>query len=95
MKEGWEQKKIDKLISALVSDYTTAVLSPADMAMLDYVIKLTCTPTDMTGDDVKKLRMAGFEDRAIHDICASTSYFAFVNRMAGGLGVELEDHVSL
>jgi alkylhydroperoxidase family enzyme len=34
----------------------------------------------------------GFDDRAIHDICAITAYYAFVNRIADGLGVELESH---
>ena len=30
------------------------------------------------------------DDRAIHDICVTTAYFTFVNRIADGLGVELE-----
>lgn len=94
MKEGWEQEKQDQLLSALESDYKTADLSRADMAMLDYAIKLTRTPAEMTVDDADKLREAGFDDRAIHDICAATSYFAFVNRMADGLGVELENRFS-
>ena len=41
--------------------------------------------------DVEALRAAGFDDRAIHDICAIAAYFAFVNRLAEGLGVELEE----
>jgi len=59
--------------------------------MLAYALKLTRTPAEMTADDVEALRAAGFDDRAIHDICAVVAYFAFVNRMADGLGVELED----
>jgi alkylhydroperoxidase family enzyme len=43
-----------------------------------------------TAADVRALREAGFEDPAIHDICAIVAYFAFVNRLADGLGVELE-----
>ncbi len=35
-------------------------------------------------------RAVGFDDRAIHDVCAIVGYFAFVNRIADGLGVELE-----
>ena len=58
--------------------------------MLDYSVKLTLHPAAMNADDVLALRTAGFEDRAIHDICAIVSYFAFVNRIADGLGVELE-----
>ena len=59
--------------------------------MLDYAQKLTLTPKDVTEADVEVLRVQGFDDRAIHDICAITAYFAFVNRMADGLGLELED----
>ena len=58
--------------------------------MLDYAVKLTRAPGDMTEADVNLLRVQGFDDRAIHDICAITAYYAFVNRIADGLGVELE-----
>jgi len=67
-----------------------AKLTAADRAMLDYVAKLTLTPSEMVATDVESLRGRGFDDRAIHDICAIAAYFAFVNRIADGLGVELE-----
>jgi alkylhydroperoxidase family enzyme len=44
----------------------------------------------MSAEDVDALRTQGFNDRAVHDICAVTAYYAFVNRIADGLGVELE-----
>lgn len=81
----------DKLLSALASDFKTAELKPADQVMLDYAAKLTRSPGVMVKKDVEGLRAAGFDDRAIHDICAITAYFAFVNRIADGLGVELEE----
>ena len=59
--------------------------------MLDYADALTRAPGQMAQSDVQSLRNAGFDDRAIHDICAIVAYFAFVNRMADGLGVELEE----
>ena len=62
----------------------------ADRAMLDYAMKLTREPWAVAAGDIIALREAGFDDRAIHDICAVTAYFAFVNRIADGLGVELE-----
>jgi uncharacterized peroxidase-related enzyme len=65
-------------------------LTAADQAMLDYADKLTTAPRTMTPGDIDRLRGAGFDDRGIHDICAVTAYFAFVNRIADGLGVELE-----
>jgi len=58
--------------------------------MLGFVEKLTLHPGDVTAADVELLRNAGFDDRAIHDICAIAAYFNFVNRIADGLGVELE-----
>ena len=58
--------------------------------MLDYAAKLTLTPQAVTRDDAEGLRALGFGDRAIHDICSITAYFAFVNRIADGLGVEME-----
>ncbi len=75
----------------LQADYRTADLSPADRAMLDYAAKLTRTPADVTHSDVDLLRKEGFDDSAILDICQVTAYYAFVNRLADGLGVELED----
>lgn len=60
------------------------------MAMLHYSVKLTRTPAEMRGADVELLRQHGLDDRAIHDIAAVAAYFNFVNRLALGLGVELE-----
>lgn len=78
------------LVRAIAEDYTKAALSPADVTMLGFVEKLTRTPGDMQPADVEGLRQAGFEDRAIHDLVLVASYYAFVNRVADGLGVELE-----
>ncbi len=82
----------EKLLAALASDYRKADLQAADLAMLDYAVKLTCSPGEMVEADVGSLRAQGFDERAIHDICAIAAYYAFVNRIADGLGVELESH---
>lgn len=58
--------------------------------MLDYAVKLTRDPGGMTRADAEALRDAGFDDAAILDICQVTAYYAYVNRLADGLGVELE-----
>ena len=65
-------------------------LDPADRALLEYVEKLTLAPATVEQADIDTLRQVGFEDRMIHDAAAVTGYFAFVNRLANGLGVELE-----
>ena len=77
-------------MQGLVDDYLAMSLPPADRALLDYAIKLTKAPGTMTSDDVDRLRQNGFDDVAIHDLVTVTAYFAFVNRIADGLGVELE-----
>ena len=59
--------------------------------MLDYSVKLTERPGDMILEDVERLKNVGFNDRAILDINQIVAYFAYVNRVADGLGVELED----
>ncbi len=59
-------------------------------AMLGYVEKLTLTPGKMTESDVVALRDVGFTDRDILDICTVASYYAYVNRIADGLGVQME-----
>ena len=48
----------------------------------------------MEEEDVERLREAGFDDRAILDACQVTAYYNYVNRLADGLGVELEDRWS-
>jgi uncharacterized peroxidase-related enzyme len=83
--------KDDALIEALQTDYRQAYLTPANRAMLDYTHKLTLTPWDMTKADVQTLRNHGFSDRAILDINQITAYYAYVNRIADGLGVSLEN----
>lgn len=82
----------DALVPQLKEDYTRAPLSTADRAMLDYAAKLTQTPSAVVKDDVEGLREAGFSDRAILDVAQITAYFAFVTRLASGLGVTREDY---
>jgi uncharacterized peroxidase-related enzyme len=86
--------KDETLVSQLKADYTQTALSPVDRAILDYAVKLTHTPARVTQADVQALREAGLTDRAILDVAQVTAYFNFVNRLADGLGVRLEDETS-
>lgn len=91
LKEGWTEARAKRFLDHISNDYRDAELGNADRVMLDYARKLTLSPAAVTADDVGRLRGVGFDDRAIHDICAITGYYAFVNRLADGLGVELEE----
>ena len=78
------------LVDALKTEWRSANLSDADRQMLIYAEKLTLMPWEMVEADVIALREVGFSDAAILDINQVTGYYAFVNRLADGLGVELE-----
>jgi len=85
--------KNDDLLAAIEADWTTADLSDGRKAMLGYALKLTQTPGAMTQTDVGSLRGAGFSDRDILDITEVVAYYAYVNRIADGLGVEPESWI--
>jgi alkylhydroperoxidase family enzyme len=58
--------------------------------MVEYVVKLTKDATQVSKDDHKKLRAAGFDDRAILQITLIASWFNYINRVADALGVGRE-----
>ncbi len=78
------------MVEELTTDWRNAELSDADRRMLEYTEKLTLEPWEMNGSDVVALRDQGFSDSAILDINQVTGYYAFANRLAEGLGIELE-----
>jgi uncharacterized peroxidase-related enzyme len=82
--------KDDELAEAIVHDHATADLDERRRAMLAFADKLTRAPASMTGADAQALRGVGFEDPEILAIVEVTSYYAYANRIVGGLGVELE-----
>ena len=71
----------------LREDWRNADLAPEERVMLGYVEKLTLTPARMERSDVEALREAGFDDRAILQIAQITGFFAYLNRVADGIGV--------
>lgn len=58
--------------------------------MLGYVEQLTLRPGSVVRADVDALVQVGFTDADILAICEVTAYYAYVNRIADGLGVEIE-----
>lgn len=79
------------MLAALERDPFTAPLDRRQHTLVTYALKLTQSPHLVTEDDINFLRRAGLSDEAIHDAAAVTAYFNFVNRMASGLGVVLEN----
>jgi uncharacterized peroxidase-related enzyme len=74
------------LADAIAADHTTAPVEPRVRAMLDYAVKLTLRPTEMSESDVAALRDAGWSDEDIMYVAAVTGLFNMSNRIASGLG---------
>ena len=71
-------------------DYTTADLDPQTRGMLDFAVKLTREPTEMRESDVQVLRDLGLTDEQILSVVGITCLFNFMNRLADGLGVDID-----
>lgn len=80
----------DELVRSVSRNPESAALNGRQRALVDLAIKLTRAPQSVEEADIGRLREHGSTDRAIHDVAAIVAYFNFVNRIASGLGVELE-----
>ncbi len=60
--------------------------------MLEYSEKLTLKPHSIDKTDIEELKSVGFSESGVLDICQIVGYYNFVNRLADGLGVELEEY---
>jgi uncharacterized peroxidase-related enzyme len=81
----------DEMVEALRKDFRSAPISERDKTMLEYVVKLTKDATQCSPADHKKLRAAGFDDRAILQITLIAAWFNYINRVADSLGVGREE----
>ena len=82
----------DELLGRIERDWRSAGLGDKRVAMLTYAEKLTLEPARVERADAMMLRSAGFADEDVLAICEVVGYYAYVNRIADGLGVELEDY---
>jgi len=82
--------KNPEALKKVLNDFVTKNEAPRSKALLAYAAKLTLDPKDITEEDIKDLRDAGLTDQEILRANLVASYFNFSNRIALGLGVELE-----
>jgi uncharacterized peroxidase-related enzyme len=67
-------------------DHRYAGLSDADVALLDFSVKLTERPEKMGPEDIARLRQFGFNDTQIFEAVFIASFLNFANRISLGLG---------
>lgn len=77
-------------MDAVIADYRSAPLDGPVLTLLDWCVKLTRAPASCTESDVQTLRDKGWSDTEISAAAFVCSYFNFINRVADGLGVDLE-----
>ncbi len=66
------------------------LLDERRLALLDYALLLTRAPATIVREDVERLRTAGLDDTDVLHLAEVVAYYAYVNRIADGLGVALE-----
>jgi len=82
--------KDDTLADQLKQNWKTAELDDSDRSLCQWAEKLTKSPDKMTQADVDLLKEKRFSQSAISDAAQVISYFNYINRIADGLGVDLE-----
>ena len=58
--------------------------------MIDFALKLTREPSSVKREDLEVLKQRGLSEEPVVDIVLITCTFNFMDRLADGLGVELD-----
>jgi uncharacterized peroxidase-related enzyme len=82
----------DALLARIEADWRQAGLGPRREAMLSYAEKLTRAPGTVECTDVDALRAQGFADADVLAVSEVTANYAYANRIADGLRVEVEPY---
>jgi len=83
--------KDDRQLQALKESKLPEDMQPRTRAMVDYALKLTLEPENVTERDLENLRSVGISESEILDLVVLTSYMNFETRMASGLGVSHDE----
>jgi uncharacterized peroxidase-related enzyme len=78
-------------VDRISADWRSAGLPDADVALCEYAEKLTLRPSSVGREDIDRLRAVGLDDEGISSAAQVVAYFNYINRIADGLGVPLED----
>jgi len=82
--------KDQAVVDALARDPRSAELEGRERALVDYAMALTREPAKGVKAQVEALKKAGLKDEEILHAAQVIAYFNFANRIAVGLGVDLE-----
>ena len=80
----------DAFVEAVKLDPDGAPLEARERAIVDYALKLTRAPATASPADIAGLRAVGLDDLGILHVVTFTGWFNYINRVADGLGIELD-----
>ena len=83
------------LADQVAVNYRKADITPRQMAMLDFAMKVALASHEIGEADFAALRAAGFGDEDAWDIAAIAAFFALSNRMANFSGMRPNDEFYL
>ncbi|MHB8732307.1 MAG: carboxymuconolactone decarboxylase family protein [bacterium] len=75
-------------MKALIADFRTAGLAPAEVAMLAFAEKVTLGAYRVTQDDIAELRGHGFSDAEVLDIALAAAARNFFSRVLDAVGAQ-------
>ena len=81
----------DQELAAIGQDTSTAVLTPAEQAMMAYVEKVVLDATRISQEDVNQLKAHGFSDGQIFDITTTATARFFFSKTLDALGATADD----
>ena len=76
-------------------NHRKADLSPREMAMLDFALKVSLNAQDIDESDYQALHPHGFDDEDIWDIAAIAAFFGLSNRMVNFMSMRPNDEFYL
>lgn len=84
------QRRAEQFAADIAAQGSEAAPESRLRELLRYAERLALHPASVGPQHVQALRDQGYDDRAVHDAAQAVAYFAYINRIADGLGVDLE-----
>jgi len=82
-----DDQRSQNIRKALEEEKPAKVFKSKELAIINYAVKITINPYDISPEDIEKLRINNVEDGEILEINQVAAYFAYANRMVLGLGI--------
>ncbi|HEY3248487.1 MAG TPA: hypothetical protein VGK88_09390 [bacterium] len=83
-------------VEAIARDFHTAGLTPAEVTMMDYAVKISSEAYKVAPRDIDELRRHGYAESEIVDIAAVAAARNFISRLVDALGAEPDvEHLKL